>query len=83
MPDPYHEFWGLLQTQQVTPRAAEGIVMNALPLQIRAAGLLYEGNDLKINAAIDLETIFSGDRVLCLSMDEWQTLYILCKVVTP
>ena len=83
MPDPFHEFWGLFRPSAEPPATGEGVVMNAQPLQIRAAGLLYEKTDLKLNAAINRETLCAGDRVLCLSMDDWQTLYILCKVVTP
>lgn len=68
----------------------QGQVTSASPFTVFCSGLSFMGSDLRVNADLlkepeegEEKPVQPGDQVLCCTMDDWQTLYILCKVVTP
>lgn len=85
--NPYTAFWAAMQQHSADaaglPPVCEGVVTASEPLQVSVMGLPFGGGDLQVNEILlDPEKpLQKGNRVLCLSIDGWQTIYILCKVV--
>lgn len=87
------EFMSLLK-QFSTPKSglafSQGKVTSKSPLTVFCSGLSFLGKELRVNADLLKEPeegesppLEPGSHVLCCTLDDWQTLYILCKVVTP
>ncbi len=57
-------------------RIFEGCVLSVSPLQIRAAGLLLDSEDLRVNGALALS---AGDETLLIT-DDCQTFYVICAL---
>lgn len=57
-------------------RIFQGHVMSVSPLQIQAAGLLLDAEDLRVSSALDLSV---GDETLLITED-CQTFYIICTL---
>lgn len=57
-------------------RIFEGCVLSVSPLQIQAAGLLLDSEDLCVNGGLDLSV---GDETLLIT-DDCQTFYVICAL---
>ncbi len=88
--DPFMELWAQFSTPASGLAFVQGKVTSTSPLTVFSAGLSFLGKELRVNAELLKEPeegesppLEAGDHVLCCTLDDWQTLYILCKVVTP
>lgn len=87
--NPFLELAGMMDPGGTGPVLFSARVTAVKPFAIIAHGLGFSGSELQINAQLLQEPVDGedppvkpGDSVLCATLDGWQMIYILCKVVT-
>lgn len=88
--DPFMKLLEQFHTPESGLAFSQGKVTSTAPLTVFCSGLSFTKSELRVNAELLREPeegeeppLEAGNSVLCCTLDEWQTLYILCKVVTP
>ena len=89
MDNPFLTLAAMMAPSGTQPVLFSARVTSVKPFSILAHGLGFSGSELRINAQLLQEPeegkdppVKSGDSVYCATADGWQTIYILCKVVT-
>lgn len=87
--NPFLELAGMMTPGADGPVLFSARVTALQPFSILAHGLSFAGQELRINAALTKEPeegeepfLRIGDSVLCATADGWQTIYVICKVVS-
>lgn len=87
--DVFEEFCEAFAPQGSTTAAgAFGRVTATAPLTVATQGLAFTGAALGVNPMLLEEDedfpdrrLSAGNRVLCATLDGWQTIVVICKVV--
>lgn len=87
--NPFLELMALLDPKTTPPVLFSARVTGVKPFSVLAEGLGFSGSELQVNAALLQEPkedeeppVRAGDSVLCATFNGWQTIYVICKVVT-
>ena len=65
-----------------TVSGAMGTVVKTSPMTVATMGLTFTGAQLGVNRALTGETAPEcGAAVLCVTLDGWQTVILVCEVI--
>lgn len=87
--NPFLELAGMMELKGDLPVLFSARVTGVQPFSVIAEGLGFSGRELRVNAALlqepeegEAPPVKAGDSVLCATFDGWQTIFVICKVVT-
>lgn len=73
-----------LQPKPPDVPGAIGVVASEEPLRVSVRGITFDRGAIQINSLCDTGTeegVHAGSRVLCATLDGWQTIIVICEVV--
>ena len=87
--NPFLDFAGLFQPTGSQPVMEQAKVTSLRPFAVFCRGLPFSGADLRVNAELlrqpeesEEPPVKAGDDVLICTVNDWQTIFVICKVVT-
>lgn len=82
MMNAYEKLAEALQPETVFFAGALGRVVSASPPSVSVMGMTFTGAQLGVNALLTGEDApDAGATVLCVTLDGWQTISVICEVV--